>query len=1061
MRILTLDIEGFGPFRDRQVLDFAEAASGGLLLISGRTGAGKSSLLDAVSFALYGAVPRYDGQVSRVRSDHSAPDRPTLVRLDFEVAGERYRVERSPEYTRPAKRGGGTTTQKTEARLWQWDEAAGDWRGLASRPVDVAGLLAPVLRLNHHQFLQVVMLSQGGFQRFLRAADDERQTTLRTLFQTDRFADIEAALIERRRTLDGAVRESEAKIEGLLGGLEDALARDAAAHAGDAVPGDTGGAAPSDAPPAHLTPGERTLAQRRDAAALAVASLEQRATALAEAAAGHREIQRETAQALERARSLTAAQERLFRAEARKLALEAQRGEIDEATERLDRADRAAQVAGERDKLERARATATAAAATWDAASTALTELSAGETGLDGSAALRHIEGGAPEPNDPGFGEALTAHRDLATRQLGSLAAAGADEARFAALQTETAALEVSLADATAARAAEAAALEALPERVAKIRGDRERAAVDAALLESRLATAEQAEARLAAARRAAGLETQLAAEQAHSAELAAGVAEHAAGVSDLLARRIAGMAGELADALAEGHPCAVCGSLSHPAPATHSDPVTPEAIDAAERAQRAAQRALDAARATEHSTEAELATARAGAAGHTEEAAATALAAAAGALDATREAVALLEDLDAQLAAAAAELTTRTDRASALASRTAALAASIDSQQDQLAALALELEAARAGFPSIADRVDRLEALRGALDAALRRGEASAAAQLAADAAEQGFADALAASGFAAPGSDDAARALGAADALAAFLEREERERLRSRIRAFGEESQRNAGELAAEDLAGLDRAPVDLDPIAAAATESAARADDALSAHAAGARIASEHRSTLDTVDRELAGTSATGDALLRLRRLADTLQGKDPNTKRMRLEVFVLAARLEAIVAAANGRLSTMVGGRYRLAHDDGLRARGRQSGLGLAVIDEYTGRSRTTDSLSGGESFLASLALALGLADVVTAESGGLELDTLFIDEGFGSLDPDALDQALATLDGLREGGRTVALISHVAELKERLAGGLEVVADGQGVSRLRGDGVQPLDPTSQNDGKDTR
>nr|WP_233614188.1 SbcC/MukB-like Walker B domain-containing protein [Leucobacter edaphi] len=138
--------------------------------------------------------------------------------------------------------------------------------------------------------------------------------------------------------------------------------------------------------------------------------------------------------------------------------------------------------------------------------------------------------------------------------------------------------------------------------------------------------------------------------------------------------------------------------------------------------------------------------------------------------------------------------------------------------------------------------------------------------------------------------------------------------------------------------------------------------------------------------------------------------------------------------------------MVGGRYRLLHDDGLRSRGRQSGLGLAVLDEYTGRERSTDSLSGGETFLASLALALGLADVVTAETGGIRLDTLFIDEGFGTLDPDALDQALATLDALREGGRTVALISHVAELRERLPAQLEVIVDDRGVSSLRGEGV---------------
>ncbi|WP_461637843.1 AAA family ATPase, partial [Leucobacter sp. BZR 635] len=311
MRIRKLDVEGFGPFRDRQILDFEAAASGGLLLISGRTGAGKSSLLDAVSFALYGQVPRYDGQVSRVRSDHSGPELPTLVRLEFEVAGDRYLVERSPEYTRPAKRGGGTTTQKTEARLWRWDEAAGDWEGLASRPVDVAAELTPVLRLNHQQFLQVVMLSQGGFQRFLRAADDERQATLRTLFQTGRFADIEAALAERRKRLDGAARESEARIEGLLGGLEEALERDNAVRAeGERDAAEQATTVPNHAAGAGQA-GERTLSVRRDAAVAAVTALETRAQELHETLEQRREAQRESAAALERARTLAQAQERL------------------------------------------------------------------------------------------------------------------------------------------------------------------------------------------------------------------------------------------------------------------------------------------------------------------------------------------------------------------------------------------------------------------------------------------------------------------------------------------------------------------------------------------------------------------------------------------------------------------------------------------------------------------------------------------------------------------------------------------------------------------------------
>jgi len=169
----------------------------------------------------------------------------------------------------------------------------------------------------------------------------------------------------------------------------------------------------------------------------------------------------------------------------------------------------------------------------------------------------------------------------------------------------------------------------------------------------------------------------------------------------------------------------------------------------------------------------------------------------------------------------------------------------------------------------------------------------------------------------------------------------------------------------------------------------------------------------------------------------RLADTLAGRAPNTMRMTLETFVLAAELEEIVAAANLRLADMSDGRYRLEHTDALARRGAASGLGLQVHDAYTGRSRPPQSLSGGETFLASLALALGLAEVVTSRAGGIRLDTLFIDEGFGSLDAETLELALRTLDDLRSGGRTIGVISHVEAMKEQLPIGILVEASPHG------------------------
>jgi len=142
-------------------------------------------------------------------------------------------------------------------------------------------------------------------------------------------------------------------------------------------------------------------------------------------------------------------------------------------------------------------------------------------------------------------------------------------------------------------------------------------------------------------------------------------------------------------------------------------------------------------------------------------------------------------------------------------------------------------------------------------------------------------------------------------------------------------------------------------------------------------------------------------------------------------MRLQSFVLAARLEQVAEVASRRLLEMSAGRYTFLHSDAQGRHGARGGLGLDVLDEYTGTRRPTKTLSGGESFMASLALALGLADVVTAESGGVQLDTLFVDEGFGTLDADTLDDVMDRLDGLRAGGRTVGVVSHVSELRNRI------------------------------------
>ncbi|MER7515294.1 SbcC/MukB-like Walker B domain-containing protein, partial [Streptomyces sp. NPDC126499] len=194
---------------------------------------------------------------------------------------------------------------------------------------------------------------------------------------------------------------------------------------------------------------------------------------------------------------------------------------------------------------------------------------------------------------------------------------------------------------------------------------------------------------------------------------------------------------------------------------------------------------------------------------------------------------------------------------------------------------------------------------------------------------------------------------------------------------------------------------------------------------------------------IDAEVRRLGPLREEYERVARLAGLTAGTSAeNERKMRLESYVLAARLEQVAAAATARLQRMSSGRYTLVHSD-ARSGGRRAGLGLHVVDAWTGNERDTATLSGGETFFASLALALGLADVVTDEAGGIRLDTLFIDEGFGSLDDQTLDEVLDVLDSLRERDRSVGIVSHVGDLRRRIPAQLEVVKARHGSAvRLR-------------------
>jgi exonuclease SbcC len=511
------------------------------------------------------------------------------------------------------------------------------------------------------------------------------------------------------------------------------------------------------------------------------------------------------------------------------------------------------------------------------------------------------------------------------------------------------------------------------------------------------------------------------------------------AALDELRERRFRDHAGELAERLVDGEACEVCGATEHPAPASRrGEPVTDELIAGAEDAKRAAIEADALASAAVETARARRAEAQARSGGFTVADARAALdearadVAAAAAADARRsELRAERERLAGELDPLAAQLAEMATARTAAVAEASAMDAAIERDRELVAE-------ARGDHASVEERIASAEATIAAARAladAQRIAAEAADARRAADArlrarlADASFADAT-----------EARAALSAAAALSA---------LDAAVSAYDAELVSLRQQLMELELEALPEAPIDTSDAetAARAASSEWRAAVASNTEAARRAVQLAEAGNAAVIAHE-AIAELTAEASV-IDRLANTVAGRAPNTRKMNLETFVLAAELEQIVAAANVRLEEMSSGRYLLQHTDALAHRGAASGLGIDVMDRHTGQSRPVHSLSGGETFLASLALALGLAEVVTARAGGVRLDTLFIDEGFGSLDGETLEVAMRTLDELRQGGRVVGIISHVDAMKDQIPARLLVEVTPEGPSVVRQDVGAPI------------
>ena len=1023
-----LVIEAFGPYAERVAIDFDALSDEGLFLIHGSTGAGKTFLLDAMSFALYGEVSGERG-VKGLRSDHAPPQAVPRVELDFSAGGARYRVERTPPYTATKQRGSGTTEKLAAAALFR--VLGTEQQPVASRTGEVTREVERIVGLNAAQFRQVILLPQGRFAEVLRAKAEEREALLKTLFETEIHERAGSWLEDQARSALRAIEEQKRHLAWLReqAGQEwlpfaDQPHGRAEGEGANRSQDPMGAERPASASDPGTPTDQASLDRLLERIRLVVAACEEsrrRATEALEQAQRHRAA---VVQAADRFDRRAAARTQLAELEPQQPAIEALALQL-AAADRAEalrpslEADQAARRELQdlelrlRRELERAAAVRDGARGLPDAV------VALGLLSLPESVDLQHARTALATRRVEVEGLARQAEEARQARDRAARALALQQQA-----QAEMEQVQRQLQLLRDQRLAAEAALQAARSAADRLDG----------LTQAKNSLAERALAsrKVRKGRRLEGeaIETLRAAEQRLQLATTA--------LKTLRDRQLAGMAARLAGDLSAGSPCPVCGSSHHPQPArSAADAVHAGQIEAAEAALNQANQEQQAAvmHLADIRVRLEAVLEKAGAAAEDPAAAIRDAEQAELALTAARQQAERLPQLERSLAEQARQIASlETSQQAATTTAAVQERSATDAIQRAVAgeaAVAAELGegvAPRQVLDSLNGVEEALETLARSseADARLRTRQEQTAARLERDLEAAGIADTA---------------------ALAAGLRSEqERTGWRRRIETFREALTSQRAILAAPDLQELP----ELRPDTAAAELAEVAADRARTAAVerhSEARGAEDDIHRLSEDHRRLAGALADQEARSALLSdVANRCQGK--TAPYISLQRWVLSAYLAEICAYANQRLDLMTSGRYQLRLTDAGGRGGRNAGLNLRVRDAFTGEEREVTSLSGGETFQASLALALGVADTVQAHSGGVHLDALFVDEGFGSLDPDNLQLAMDELDRLREGGRLIGVISHVAALRERIRSGLQVIASDQGSTLRVGSTAMP-------------
>lgn len=1028
MRILRLTMDAVGPFPGHEVIDFEAFSDAGRFLLSGPTGAGKSTIIDAIVFALYGKVSGgRDSSDSRIRSRYASEQAKTEVELIFSTSSGNYKVRRQPAYERVKKNGKGVTKQNAKAWLFKLDEQLREVSEPLTKTSDVGTEITRIVGLSREQFTQTVVLPQGKFAQFLRSTSKDRQDLLQELFGTAIFEDLQLDLVERARKVKKNQEALEATLRANLGVLASLLddspqLSQAQSLVYEPVPEVDCEFDPLEtAWTSRFKPLTPWLEHNQRCADLEVSALREQEDKLRSQFASQRDLAALQARYL----ALTKEHEQL-------VALgPAQRQRLAQ----IQALQALSDLKPWHEQLKQAQAQQTVA-----------------QRQLSQALALEQLESdervqAVLQPGDYQGAQALSVQL---TAQVAALNPQVELEAGLAGrrrdLQTKTQAHESANAKLAQGRERE----NQLPTQIASKQELLEQLNEQAATLPTAQLAQEQAAQTLKLAKAHEQLvkdhQRALKLQQLVALELKQASQRH----KHMLEQWLSQSALNLAQNLVAGEPCPVCGATEHPAPATQGgENISQDQLDQALEEVNEAQEELSQAseKVTKLAAQLEVQPCQLSPAQAREQ------------LQEAKAALAAAKQASEQASGCKAQITKLNAQLEALRADNQAAQARLagDAKEIQLLGEKIDADAASLsceGFESVAAKVKYLSQLAAALEqlanAAQELDQCKKRAQQAADSfaaqwaqASDSFADL------------DSAKAAGPAPTDPDETEPTQAEPTQDTSATNAQEGYAQAcqnfagldlaalkaasasyekslsiNQAALAELEGIELTPPPLEQTQAQLEQAQAKTQACQTYASTWQAFAGQVNAQLAKLNELLARRSKASDKDAQLLALASAANGD--NQARLTLSAWVLQAHFRQVLVFANERLGVIGAGRYELINVDSEEdTRQQKQGLGLAVVDHLSGTTRSPRTLSGGESFYVSLALALALADVVATQNGGIEMNTLFIDEGFGSLDEGTLAEVMDVLGALHSGGHVVGIVSHVSELKRAIPAAVEV------------------------------